>query len=370
MPFVDLAARHSALRSEYHGVLREFMGRGQFVLGQEVERFERSFARASGGSFCVGVDNGTNAIRLALQATGLPPEGKVFLPSLTAYPTAVAVVEAGGKPKFVDVNWETLLMDRACIEAINGTPHALLPVHLYGNPADSATLAGFCKRAGIVLVEDCAQATGAMSGSIPVGTAGAAGAFSFYPTKNLGAMGDGGAIITNSSPVRRKLLSMREYGKASGYHFTLTGINSRLDELQAGFLTAQLSCFRDWNRQRKEKASIYMEGIDNPELHLRWNKGAVFHQFVIRVSHRRALRKKLAAAGIATLVHYEVPCHLQPPMKPRDMPRLPNSEAAARTVLSLPVAPEISNDKIHYVVRVLNRLNPAFSRKDLPRELP
>ncbi len=360
VPFVDLRKRHLPLRRAYNRALSDVLKRGSFILDSEVRMFERKLSVLMGSAGAVGVDNGTNAIRLALQGLGIGPGSRVAVPSLTAFPTAVAAMQTGATLEYVDVDQDSLLMTRATVErGLVDAPDCIVPVHLYGNVVEVADLARI-DRGGIRIVEDCAQAFGAMIDSRPVGTIGSAGALSFYPTKNLGALGDAGAVITRSKRIEKRVRQLREYGKTSDGAFGIAGgINARLDELQAGFLRVQLSAYQQWNVMRRRNAAIYDEVIGAASTKIKWSEGAVYHQYVVRAKKRNLLRKYLKKRGVATKIHYPVPCHRQLASKHSPTGSLSQADRAANEVVSLPVAPELSERQITYAA---NQVNSYFLR--------
>jgi dTDP-4-amino-4,6-dideoxygalactose transaminase len=354
VPFQDLR-----LADESHAV-REAIGRvmdsAWFVLGPEVEAFEREFAEASGAPHAVGVGNGTDALALILRAIGVGAGHEVITTPLSAAYTAMAIVMAGARPVFADVDPERLTLDPGAAErAITDRTAALLPVHLYGQPADMTALAALAGRKGLALVEDCCQAHLAMCAGQPVGSFGVAGAFSFYPTKNLGALGDGGAVITRDASLAARIARLRNGGQADRYRHVELGVNSRLDEMQAAILRARLPRLRRHTEQRRSLASKYRSLLagSHVEVPPELDPGHVYHLFPVRHPRRTALQDRLRACGIETLVHYPVPVSQQAAFAPADPGDCPNASRAANEVLSLPLYPALSPDTVSIVAQAV-----------------
>jgi len=313
VPFNDLhlAEESDAVRE----AITRVVDRAWFVLGPEVEAFEREFAAASGAPHAIGVGNGTDAIALILRALGIGPGDEVITTPLSAAYTAIAIVMVGARPVFADIDPVRLTLDpRAAERAITDRTAALLPVHLYGQPADTPAFAALAEREGLALVEDCCQAHLATSAGRAVGTFGAAGAFSFYPTKNLGALGDGGAVITSDASLAARIARLRNGGQADRYRHVEIGINSRLDEMQAAILRARLPHLRRRTEARRARAALYRSllagaSVDVPP---EMDAGHVYHLFPIRAQRRKALQDRLSASGVETLVHYPTPIFQQP----------------------------------------------------------
>jgi len=318
---------------------------GWFVLGPEVEAFEREFATASGAAEAVGVGTGTDAIALALRALGIGPGDEVITSPLSAAYSGLAVMMAGARPVFADIDPVRLTLDpAAAAAAVTSATAAILPVHLYGQPADMPALMAVAERHGLAVVEDCCQAHLATCQGRPVGTFGALGAFSFYPTKNLGALGDGGAILSGDPALAARLRRLRNGGQRTRYHHDEFGINSRLDEIQAAVLRERLSFLPDWTATRRRLAVRYREGLRGapvsvpPEL----DPGHVYHLFPVRTSHREAFQAHLAAHGVETLIHYPVPMPRQPAFAATDPAECPVATQACAEVCSMPMYPALS----------------------------
>jgi dTDP-4-amino-4,6-dideoxygalactose transaminase len=357
VPFLDLRSQHRELRGQIRAAIRRTLDRGRFILGEEVAAFEEEFAAFCGARYAVGVASGTEAIQLALLACGLQPGDEVITSAFTTVPTLAAIELAGGRPVLVDIDPQRLTLDPGRVEAaVTRRTRALLPVHLYGCPADLAPLVEIARARRLVLVEDCAQAHGARYRGQPAGTWGQAGAFSFYPTKNLGACGDGGAVVCGDPGLAARLRSLREYGWDSNRLSQMPGVNSRLDELQAAILRVKLRRLPAWNARRRELAGLYCSLLQGSSLQLPLSpedSEAVHHLFVVRHPERDALGAFLAARGIQTMIHYPVPPHLQPAYADLGYRRgdLPEAERAAAQVLSLPLIPQMPEQADRAVCR-------------------
>jgi dTDP-4-amino-4,6-dideoxygalactose transaminase len=359
VPFVDMKAHVAALRGELDAAIARVLASGWFVLGPEGEALERELAAALGARDAVAVANGTDALHLALRARGIGPGDEVVTSAISAAFTGLAILHAGARPVFVDVDPLTLNLDPAAVAAaITPRTKALMPVHLYGHPADMDPLLALARERGLVLVEDACQAHGARYRGRPVGTLAGEpglGALSFYPTKNLGALGDGGAILVNDPDTARRLRQLRNGGQSDRYRHESEGWNSRLDELQAALLRVGLAHLPTWNDRRRAFAALYREGLagsgvvplqEQPYAH------AVSHLFVVRHPRRDALQEALLRHGVATLIHYPIPLHLQPAFASAGGRKgdLPVAEQASAEILSLPLFPEMSDVQAGAVV--------------------
>ncbi|MEO8039884.1 MAG: DegT/DnrJ/EryC1/StrS family aminotransferase, partial [Betaproteobacteria bacterium] len=345
VPFLDLAALHDSIRGELDAAWQKVLARGQFILGDETAAFEQEFADHCEGGYCVGVGNGLDAITLILRALGIGPGDEVIVPSMTFIATWLAVSETGATPVPVEPTEGGFNIDPAAVEArITPRTRVILPVHLYGQPADMAALAAIAGRRGLALVEDAAQAHGARYRGRRVGTLGTAAAFSFYPGKNLGALGDGGAVVTADAALAGRIRRLRNYGSERKYRHEVRGVNSRLDELQAAILRVKLRHLDAWNAARSAWAGRYLSALPDGDIGLPCVDGTVdpvWHLFVIRSARRDALQAHLAARGVDTVIHYPVPPHLQGAYRASgwDEGSLPLSERLSREVLSLPMSP-------------------------------
>jgi dTDP-3-amino-3,4,6-trideoxy-alpha-D-glucose transaminase len=355
IPFLTLRPGEDAPAVD--AAIRRVIDRGWFVLGPEVEAFERAFAEASGATHAVGVGTGTDALALILKALGIGRGDEVITTPLSAAYTALAVMMAGARPVFADVDPERLTIDPAAVESLVGPcTAAIIPVHLYGQPAAMGDLTAIAERHGLAMIEDCCQAHLATSGGRPVGSFSVAAAFSFYPTKNLGAIGDGGAITTGDAHLAARLARLRNGGQTDRYHHGEPGINSRLDEIQAAVLLARLEFLPRWTAERRALAAVYRRTLAGagvvvpPEL----DPGHVYHLFPVRSSARDAVRAKLGAAGIETLIHYPVPIPRQPALASESPADCPIAGRVCAEILSLPLYPSMSESQAVEVARALH----------------
>jgi dTDP-4-amino-4,6-dideoxygalactose transaminase len=358
--FNDLRPQYAAIKDEVDAAVRGVLERGWYVLGPEVEAFETEFAAYCGARYAVGVGSGTEALHLALWACELGPGDEVITVAHTAVPTINAISLTGARPVFVDVDAATRTMDPvAAAAAVTSRTRALLPVHLYGHPADMGPLQALARERGLALIEDAAQAHGAAYHGTRAGRLGDLAAFSFYPTKNLGAYGDGGMVVTDDATLAERLRLLRNYGQTDRYHHQIEGLNSRLDELQAAVLRVKLRHLDAWTAARRERAARYTARLRNVTLptEAAWAQH-VYHLYAVEVPRREAVQAALAAAGIGTLVHYPIPAHLQPAYAHLGIARgsLPVTERLADTVLSLPLYPELPLDQIDEVAATLDRV--------------
>jgi dTDP-4-amino-4,6-dideoxygalactose transaminase len=366
----DPKANYLAHKREIDEAMRRTLDSGRYILGGQVSEFEREFAAYLGAKRCVGVANGTDALSLALRAVGVGVGDVVITVAHTAVATVAAVEMAGASPLLVDIDPATFTISPEAVEdAIRNYRErprikAILPVHLYGRPADMRAMCDIARRYDLKVVEDCAQAHGATihrTGRVRVGVFGDAAAFSFYPTKNLGALGDGGAVVTNDAVVAERVGLLREYGWRERYVSDVAGFNSRLDELQAAVLRVKLKYLDEENARRREIARIYDDRLAPSSLRLPERAGgveSVYHQYVARCDERDGLRDHLREQGVGTLVHYPVPVHLQPAYRnrvPVHRGALPATEQAARQVLSLPMYAQLSDTQVEQVCEAINR---------------
>jgi dTDP-4-amino-4,6-dideoxygalactose transaminase len=355
--FHDLRPQHAALAGTLRAAVQRVAERGWFVLGPEVEAFETAFARYHGVSHAVGVASGTDAIELALRAGGIGPGDEVLTVANTAVATVCAIERAGATPVFVDIDPYTYTMDPiAALAAITPRTRAVVPVHLYGHPADMEALRSLADRHHLLLVEDCAQACGARYHQRPVGTLGHLGAFSFYPTKNLGAWGDGGAVLTNDASLASRLRRLRNYGQETRHQHLERGINSRLDEVQAAVLSIKLAQLDAFNDERRRLAALYRVELSGMALPTeREEVQHVYQLYVVRHRNRDSLREGLRRLGVATMIHYPVPIHRQPAYASLGYApgALPATERAASEVLSLPLYIGLKPKDIASVARAL-----------------
>jgi dTDP-4-amino-4,6-dideoxygalactose transaminase len=339
--------------------LTRVVASGWFILGTESEAFEREFSDYCGVPHAAGVANGTDAIEVALRALGVRSEDLVATVANAGFYTCIALNAIGAKPLFIDVDAQTHVMDIERLEEALETAHpaAIVVTHLYGQLADMARLMKLAEHAGIPVLEDCAQAHGAARAGRRAGSFGDAASFSFYPTKNLGAIGDGGAIVTRHAHVDLKVRQLRQYGWSAKYRvMTRGGRNSRLDELQAAVLRAKLPLLDGWNERRRAIARRYSEGLRHTDLVVPLPAGPdyVAHLYVIRARHRDLLRAHLQTAGISAEVHYPIPDPQQPVWQGSMAAELPVTEKLAREVVTLPCFPELSDSEVDSVIAVVN----------------
>jgi dTDP-3-amino-3,4,6-trideoxy-alpha-D-glucose transaminase len=356
VPFVDLAADYRALKQAIDRAVARVLAGGWYILGQEVAAFEAEFAAYCGVGHAVGVASGTDALLLALRALAIGPGDEVITVSHTAVATVTAVTLSGATPVLVDVEPAYYTLDPAAIvAAISPRTKALIPVHLYGQPANLDEILAIARQYGLFVVEDCAQAHGALYHGRRVGSFGHLAAFSFYPTKNLGAMGDGGAVVTTDGALAERLRWLRQYGWQERYISAHAGYNSRLDELQAAVLRVKLAHLDAANEARRALAGAYWQQLADLPLVLPEERpltNHVYHLFVIQTAAREALQARLAAQGIGTAVHYPVPIHRQPAYA--HLPaRLPVTERLAERILSLPLAPHLTMEALAHVCRAI-----------------
>ncbi|MBN8216048.1 MAG: DegT/DnrJ/EryC1/StrS family aminotransferase [Spirochaetes bacterium] len=356
IPFARPGDSWKAHRQAIEGALHRVLDSGRYILGPEVEAFEREFAAACGSPFAIGVGSGTDALHLALRALGIGAGDEVIVPSHTAVATIAAVEMAGAIPVFADIEAATFTLDPARVdEACGPKTKAILAVHLYGQPADLDRLGAIARSRGLLLIEDCAQAHGARHRNLTVGSIGDAGCFSFYPTKNLGAFGDGGLVCARESAVASRIRELREYGWRERYHSATTGFNSRLDELQAAILREKLPRLGADTAERQRQAAVYLHELDGTGVGLprvRPGTSHVFHLFVVRSADREGLKRHLQSKGIGAAIHYPLPVHLQDAYRGRVRggEALPESERACREILSLPLFPGLTEGEQQTVI--------------------
>ena len=355
VPFLDVRKAYLELRSDLDAAYQRVMNSGQYILGDEVEAFEQEFAAYCGALHCVGVGNGFDALSLILLGFGIGGGDEVIVPSNTYIATWLAVSEVGASPVPVEPDPATLNLDPERLErAVTSRTRAIIAVHLYGLPVDMDRVLEVARPRGIKVIEDAAQSHGALYKGRRTGTLGDAAGFSFYPSKNLGAFGDGGAVVSDDPQLADRVRSLRNYGSRRKYEHETKGGNSRLDELQAALLRVRLRCLDEWNSRRRTVARLYDSrlaglGLTLPVGHT--EEEHAWHLYVIRTGQRERLRHLLGARGVGTLVHYPVPPHLQPAYQELGLHAgaLPISEAIHREVVSLPIGPHMSEEEVHYV---------------------
>lgn len=353
IPILSLGEQVESLWPDLQEAFERVMRSGQYILGPEVAAFEQEAAEYLGTKHAIGVNSGTDALVIALRAAGVGPGDEVITTPFSFFATAESISNVGATPVFVDIDGETFDIDASLIEqAITDNTKAILPVHLYGRPADMDQIMEIAAAHDLAVIEDCAQAFGATHDGRKVGTIGTAGAYSFFPTKNLGTFGDGGLIATNEDHVAEVSRMLRAHGGRKKYHNEMLGYNSRLDALHAAFLRIKLKHIDAWNQARRAVAQRYHDGLgDLPGIILPTiADGHVFHQFTIRVTgDRDGLQQKLAAAGIGSMIYYPVPQDQLPVYGGRPG-RYPVSDQAAREVLSLPIWPELDAARQQQVI--------------------
>jgi dTDP-4-amino-4,6-dideoxygalactose transaminase len=363
VPFLDLRAAHDPIAAEIEEAVRRVIASSRYVLGPEVEAFEQEFASFCGARHAVGVANGMQAIELVLRALGVGPGDEVVTASHTAFPTVAAITASGATPVFVDVDPCTHCMAPGALAgAFTERTRAVLPVHLYGRCGDMDAIGALAADAGVPVVEDAAQAHGAGYRGRRAGALARAAAFSFYPTKNLGALGDGGAVVTDDEELALRVRRLRNYGEEAKDRNVVVGLNSRLDEIQAAILRVKLGYLEHWNAERRRIAALYDELLRGsaaapPEP----SDGHVYHLYVVRSTARDGLREHLRSAGIGTQVHYPTPVHLQPAYREgaRRAGDLSTTERLAGEILSLPAYPGIEASAVERVGEAVRAFPPA-----------
>ncbi len=366
VPLLDLRPQHQSLRHELLAALERVIDSQQFVLGPDVQLFEQEIARYSGTRFAIGCASGSDALLLALMALDVKAGDEVITTPFTFFATAAAIVRLGARPVFVDIDRRTYNIDTSRVRAaITPRTRVIVPVHLYGQCADMTSLFEISEQHNLPLVEDAAQAIGAEDRGRRAGSIGLIGCFSFYPSKNLGAAGDGGMLTTDEERLAERLRRLRIHGGATEYHHNEVGINSRLDSMQAAVLRVKLKHLDSWSEARRQKAARYQQLFQEADLnfelvspYVRPEGLHIFHQFVVRTpQHRDALMKHLSDQGVGTKVYYPVPLHLQECFSYLGYREgdFPETERAARETLALPVYPELTDEQQLYVVETLRR---------------
>lgn len=360
IPFLDFKPMHSEIEKEMTEKFSEVYNSYWYVLGKQVDEFEKEFADYCGVKYCVGVGNGLEALTLILKAYGIGEGDEVIVPSNTYIATALAVSYVRAKPVFVEPNMNTYNIDPTLIEkAITKNTKAIIAVHLYGQAADMDAINEVAKKYGLKVIEDSAQAHGTLYKGKKTGALGDASGCSLYPGKNLGALGDAGVVTTKDKELADKVKILRNYGSDKKYHNLYKGLNSRLDELQAGLLRVKLQYLDKWNNDRKRVAKLYLEGINNSKITLPFVPDYTdpnWHVFIIRTENRDGFQNHLKENGIGTLIHYPIPMHLQPAYEDLEFKKgdFPISEKIADEVLSLPMWYGMKNEEIEYVIEKIN----------------
>jgi dTDP-4-amino-4,6-dideoxygalactose transaminase len=361
IPFVDLRRQYLDLKTDIDAAVMRVLDTGQFVLGPEVETFEKEFAAMHLADAGIAMNTGTSALHLALLAAGVGPGDEVITVPFTFVATTAAVVYTGAKPVFVDIDPETFTMDVTQIEkAITSKTKVILPVHLYGQPADMDPIMEIAKRHGLVVIEDACQAHGAQYKGRPVGAIGDAGCFSFYPGKNLGAYGEGGMTVTNRADFARDMRMLRDWGQEKKYHHVLKGFNYRMEGMQGAILRVKLRHLESWTNARRQHAALYQKLLVDSNVQVPVEAPYarhVYHVFAVRTTDRATLQRTLQAHGVSTGIHYPIPVHLQPAYA--DLGHragdFPESERAANETLSLPMFPELTPTQIEQVCQAVRQ---------------
>ncbi|MBI3008790.1 MAG: DegT/DnrJ/EryC1/StrS family aminotransferase [Candidatus Omnitrophica bacterium] len=360
IPMVNLKTQYYSIKNDIDRAIENVLKSGWFVLGKELEAFEVEFAAYCQSHFGVGVGSGTEAIHLALLACGIKPGDEVITAPNTAVAVACAISFANANPVFVDIEPDTYMIDARRIEkAITKRTRAIIPVHLFGHPADMEPILDIAKRFNLKVIEDASHAHGAEYKGRKVGSIGDAGCFSFYPTKNLGCYGDGGMVVTNDEELAERLRLFRNYGEDSKFHSKIKGFNSRLDEIQSAILRVKLKRLDEWNEKRQRIAFLYGRLLANEHIKIPLSKSFVkhvYHQYVIRLRERDELKKYLDSEGIETSIHYPVPIHLQKAYADASISNndLAISESYAKEILSLPIHPEMSEEDVVKITEAVN----------------
>ena len=369
VPFVDLSWQHEPLQKKIDDAIVEVMKRGDFILGQAVKEFEADFAQACKVKEAVGVASGTDAIALGLKACGIKEGDEVIVPANTFIATVIGVIQAGAKPILVDCEPQTALIDlEAASKVVTKKTKAIVPVHLYGQIVSPKQLLDFASSYNLIIFEDAAQAHLAHREGYIAGSIGKAAAFSFYPSKNLGAFGNGGILVTDDEEVAQKMRSLRNYGAPKKYFHTELGTNSRLDSIQAAILKVKLPFLANWNQSRNTVAKQYqkyLKTLENEKVTILENRsesGHVYHLYVIRIAescpvNREQIQEKLGNLGIQTGIHYPIPCHLQPAYKFLGYKEgdFPQAEILAKQILSLPMFPGLSENQVQFTCECLEK---------------
>lgn len=357
VPLVDLKACFEEIKEPIEKKIHEVVSSGSYVKGSYLESFEEAFAKYIGTKYCIGVASGTDALHLSLLALGISKDDEVIIPATTFVAAAYAVLYLGAKPVFIDVDPKTYNLDVNLLEkSISKKTKAIIPTHLYGQSAEMDEINKIAKKFNLAVIEDSCQSHGAFFNNKKTGSIGDTGVFSFYPSKNLGAFGDGGAITTNSLRLAKSLKKLREYGATNKYEFEEIGINSRLDSLQAAILETKLKHLDNWNSKRRKIAKKYDQAFGNIQKILtpfvRSKMGHVYHLYVIRIPKRNALVKYLSGHGIHTGVHYPIPLHLQKSLEFLNYKKgdFPVTESISREIVSLPIYPQLTSAQQDYVI--------------------
>jgi len=362
IPLLDLKKQYLSIKKEIDQAIKRVLNSTQFILGENVQKFEKEFSKFCGTKYAIGVGNGTDALYLSLRALNISKGDEVIIPVNTFIATAEAITLNGAKPVFVDIDLNTFNIDPEKIEkAITKKTKAIIPVHLFGQPADMSPILKIARKYRLYVIEDCAQAHRAKYKNKKIGSIGDVACFSFFPGKNLGAYGDAGIVITNNKKLAQKIHMLRNHGREKKYIHRMEGINSRLDEIQAAILRVKLKHLNKWNKARQKNAKIYdklfrnMNDIITPRIIK--NTQSVYYFYTICVKNRKKIQKKLKEKGVSTGIHYPVPLHLQPAYKYLGHKRgdFPKAEKQSNEILSLPIYPELAEKQIKFIVNIIKK---------------
>ncbi|OGY17002.1 MAG: hypothetical protein A2784_04155 [Candidatus Chisholmbacteria bacterium RIFCSPHIGHO2_01_FULL_48_12] len=358
--FVDLIRQNQLHRAEYTRAINQVVKSADFILGKPVEQFESAFAKFCGTKYCISLNSGTDALEFALRAVNIGPKDEVITAPNSYFSSAMVITKIGATPVFADIDPQTYTLNATKVaQAITSRTRAIIPVHLCGQSADMDPLINLAQKYKLTIIEDCCQAHGAKYKGKTVPITGL-GAFSFYPGKNLGSFGDGGALVTNSLRIATMVQQLRNDGSLKKYHHQIIGSKSRLDTIQASILNIKLKYLRSWNTQRQRHARLYqqlLKHIPQIKIHSQAEYAYhIYHLFMIEVPHRDKLQQYLSSKGISTVIHYPIPIHLQPAYKNLGYHRgdFPVTEAAAKHILSLPMFPELKTSEIRYVASTIH----------------
>jgi dTDP-4-amino-4,6-dideoxygalactose transaminase len=357
IPFNDLKKQYASIEKELDEAIKRVLESGLYVPGKEVEFFEQEFASYLGANYCIGVASGIDAIALSLTALNIGPGDEVIVPCLTAYPTVTGIVQSDAIPVLIDVSEYDGLIDVNKIEKkITAKTRAIMPVHLYGQSCEMDQLHHVASTHNLLVIEDCTQSSGTKYKHQFTGTYGNAAAFSFYPTNNLGAVGDGGAIVTNEKEVYEKCLQLRDFGQSKRYYHDSIGINIRLDELQAAVLRVKLTYLAKWNERRRQIANNYRKKIKTVDC-IRENSYGTpnYHLFVVKCRERDRFSEYLQNKGIQALIHYPLPINKQNAFPRQKTEIFPSTEYLSDHVISLPIYPELTIEEVEYIISTVNR---------------
>tara|TARA_Y100001970_G_scaffold294048_1_gene446241 strand:- start:2618 stop:3712 length:1095 start_codon:yes stop_codon:yes gene_type:complete len=358
IPFIDFKSSYNDIKNEIDEAIKRVLKSGHYILGRETQLFEIEYAKYCGTKYCIGVNSGFDALSLVLRAWGIGNGDEVIVPAHTFVATLHAVSQTGAKPILVDIDRSTYNINPSLIkDAITPKTKAIIPVHLYGQVAEMNKINSIAFEKGLKVLEDAAQAHGAELNNIKAGNLGDAAAFSFYPTKNLGGFGDGGAVTTNDEYLAKKLRSLRNYGSTKKYYHEEIGFNSRLDEIQASILRVKLKYLDNWNNIRRKIAKKYISGLDSSKIiPPKWNGGRdhIFHLFVIQSDNRKKIIKKLDKNNISSMIHYPIYMLDQKCYFDLKKEQFPNSKFINSKILSLPMHPSLSNKVIENISNIIN----------------